>query len=137
MCRSDLHLAMDLADRDGLWGLLVVITARKAGRLRRDEGRLKRCGGAAVTTEPAGEGDRGVLEQVLSREPDPEFAALAAEEHERLLGALGDDGLRAVARWRLEGHSVEEIAGKFPCSPRSIKRKLKLIREVWEKELAP
>src|SRR5215208_3819742 len=36
-----------LADRDGLWKLLVVITVRKAGRLRRDEGRQKRGGGAA------------------------------------------------------------------------------------------
>src|SRR5688500_4224311 len=39
-----------LLDRDGLWRLLVVITARKAAHLRRGEARLKRGGGAA----PAG-----------------------------------------------------------------------------------
>src|SRR5450631_1794747 len=35
----------DLADRDGLWRLLVVMTVRKAGYLRRHETRLKRGGG--------------------------------------------------------------------------------------------
>src|SRR4051812_34565394 len=34
----------DLADRDGLWRLLVVMTGRKASHLRRDETRLKRGG---------------------------------------------------------------------------------------------
>jgi hypothetical protein len=38
----------DLADRDGLWRLLVVMTARKAGHLRRDQGRQKRGGGQLV-----------------------------------------------------------------------------------------
>jgi hypothetical protein len=47
---------------------------------------------------------------------------------------LGDDVLRHVAVWRMEGHSVEEIAGKIPCSPRSVKRKLHLIRNLWELE---
>ena len=34
----------DLLDRDGLWRLLVVITARKAAHLLRDQGRQKRGG---------------------------------------------------------------------------------------------
>ena len=36
----------DLSDRDSLWRLLVVMTARKAAHLRRDEGRQKRGGGS-------------------------------------------------------------------------------------------
>jgi ECF sigma factor len=35
----------DVTDRDGLWRLLVVFTARKAAHLRRDQGRQKRGGG--------------------------------------------------------------------------------------------
>ena len=48
--------------------------------------------------------------------------------------SLGNDELRAVAQWRMEGYSVEEIAGKLNYAPRSIKRKLHLIRSIWEKE---
>src|SRR6516162_5683836 len=65
----------NLADRDCLWRLLVVITCRKASHLRRDDGR-----------QPPVEPDEGsVLEQALSREPTPAFAAQMTEECERLL----------------------------------------------------
>jgi hypothetical protein len=40
-----------------------------------------------------------------------------------------------LAQRRLEGHSVEEIAEELSFAPRSIKRKLRFIRGVWEKEL--
>ena len=122
----------DLADRDGLWRLLVVMTARKAGHLRRDETRQKRGGGRG--TEEGETSDRR-LEEILSREPDPGMAALAADEHRRLMDLLGDDELRRVAQRRMEGDSVEEIAKLFGYATRSIKRKLQLIRETWEREL--
>ena len=121
----------DLADRDGLWRILVVMTARKAGHLRRDETRQKRGGGR--DTEDGETSDRR-LEEVLSREPDPGMAAIAADEHRRLMGLLGDDELRRVAQRRMEGDSVEEIATLFGYASRSIKRKLQLIRETWERE---
>jgi DNA-directed RNA polymerase specialized sigma24 family protein len=123
-----------LADRDSLWRLLVAITARKAAHLVRDEGRQKRGGGTAQRTgseaEPA-------LEELLSREPDPEFAAQVAEEYQRLLRRLGDKELESVALWKMEGATVEEIAERLRCAPRSVKRKLALIRTIWEKETAP
>ena len=76
-----------------------------------------------------------MLNQVLSREPDPEFAAEVAEEYRRLLAVLADKELEAVALARLEGHSVEEIGEKLGYAPRSVKRKLQLIRGIWEKEM--
>jgi DNA-directed RNA polymerase specialized sigma24 family protein len=123
----------DLSDRDGLWKLLVVITARKAGHLRRAETALKRGGQAAG----AGEDGYGLLQEILSREPDPALAAAAAEEHRRLMDALEDDLLRKVAQYRMEGDSVEEIALRLGLAARSIKRKLQFIRGVWERELTP
>ncbi len=120
----------NLLDRDGLWRLLVVLTARKAAHLVRDEVRRKRGGGAARV---AGDGTAD-LEQVLSREPDPEFAAQVAEECRRLLRRLGDAQLESIALWRLEGYSVEEIADRLRCAPRSVKRKLRLIRSCWDGE---
>jgi DNA-directed RNA polymerase specialized sigma24 family protein len=125
----------DLHDRDNLWRLLVVITSRKAAHLRRDERRQKRGGGSVPVSAVAREGEDGVvLEQLLSREPDPEFAAQVAEECERLLNCLGDQQLRSVALWKMEGWTTEEIAAKLGYTPRSVKRKLRLIRDLWEKE---
>lgn len=121
-----------LLDRDNLWRLLVVLTLRKTAHLMRDQTRQKRGGGAAIVS--GGAGDSFVLDEVLSQEPTPELAAIATEEHRRLMEALADDELRSVALWRMEGYSVEEIAGRLGYAPRSIKRKLQLIRSIWEKE---
>jgi RNA polymerase sigma factor (sigma-70 family) len=123
-----------LADRDSLWRLLVTITARKAAHQVRDEGRQKRGGGVERVTDTDAE---SVLEQVLSREPSPEFAAELMEEYQRLLQRLGHQELETVALLRMEGYTVEEIAGRLGCAPRSVKRKLALIRTIWEKEMTP
>jgi DNA-directed RNA polymerase specialized sigma24 family protein len=123
-----------LHDRDNLWRLLVVITARKAAHLFRDEVRRKRGRGGAPVRGPAAEVGP---EQALSREPSPEFAAQVAEECRRLLRLLGDEELESVALLRMEGYTVEEVAEKRGCAPRSVKRKLQLIRTIWEKGAAP
>ena len=72
---------------------------------------------------------------MLSSEPDPAFAAEVAEQCQHLLQMLHDPELEAVALARMEGCSVEEIAGQLGYASRSIKRKLHLIRGLWEKEL--
>ena len=124
----------DLLDRDSLWRLLVVITARKASHLVRDENRLKRGGGRArpLTLDANSETP---LDLVLSREPSPEFAAEVAEECRRLLRLLGDAELERVALWKMEGYTTEEIASRLGYVPRSIKRKVQMIRRLWEKEV--
>src|SRR5579871_5708132 len=119
----------ELLDRDSLWRLLVVLTARKAAHQIRDEQRLKRGGGAVIHGQTTAEGEEtSFLEQVLSPEPTPAFAAEVAEQFQHLLRLLNDPELETVARARLEGYSVEEIAGQLGYAPRSIKRKLQLIR---------
>ena len=117
----------DLQDRDNLWKLLVVLTARKACHLMRDEKRLKHGGSQTKGTDEE-------LEQVVSREPSPEFAAELAENCQRLLDLLGEAELRTVALSKMEGYTTEEIAGQLKCAPRSVERKLRLIRSLWEKE---
>ena len=118
----------DLADRDSLWRLLASFTLRKAAHHCRDAVRLKRGGGVAADDGSA------VWEDVLGREPDPALAAEVAEECERLLAALSDPDLRQVAVLRMDGHSVDEVAHRVGCAPRSVKRKLQLIRGIWERE---
>jgi DNA-directed RNA polymerase specialized sigma24 family protein len=59
------------------------------------------------------------------------------EEYQRLLAALGDDRLRSVAVWKLEGYTNAEIAAKLGRAPSTVERKLRLIRDAWEKEVTP
>jgi DNA-directed RNA polymerase specialized sigma24 family protein len=117
----------DLTDRDGLWRLLATFTLRKAAHYVRDAGRIKR--GGRVKTD-----DSNVFDEVLAREPDPALAAEVADECDRLLTALQDPELRRIALLRMDGFSVEEVAIKIGCAPRSVKRKLKLIRGIWKRE---
>jgi DNA-directed RNA polymerase specialized sigma24 family protein len=56
---------------------------------------------------------------VLSREPDPAIAAEVAEQCQQLLRTLHDPELEAVALARMEGHSVEEIAGQLGYATRA------------------
>lgn len=119
----------DLADRDGLWRLLAIFTIRKATHYLRDENRQKR-GGTATLEQPV------ALEDVLGREPDPALAAEVADECDRLMVLLDDPDLKRVALLRMDGHSVEEVAVAIGCAPRSVKRKLQLIRSIWEREAA-
>jgi RNA polymerase sigma factor (sigma-70 family) len=124
-----------LDDRDNLWRLLVVITARKAlDQLARQHS--KRRGGGTVQGEsrisPGGPAeDEAGIEQVVGEEPTPEFAAQVAEEYQRLLDLLGDETLCRVAVWKMEGLTNDEIAGRLDCSLRSVARKLDTIRTIW------
>jgi DNA-directed RNA polymerase specialized sigma24 family protein len=119
----------DLTDRDSLWRLLAAFTLRKAAHHVRDTGALKRGGGKVTKVESA------VFDEVLTREPDPALASEVAEECDRLLAALHDPELRSVALLRMDGFSVDEVAAKIGCAPRSVKRKLQLIRGIWEREV--
>jgi DNA-directed RNA polymerase specialized sigma24 family protein len=118
----------DLTDRDSLWRLLAEFTLRKAARHMRAECALRRGGGRVASADPE------VFEQVLGREPDPELAAEVADECDRLLAVLGDPELRQIALLRMEGHSVEEVAAKLNRAPSAVKRRLKLVRGIWERE---
>jgi DNA-directed RNA polymerase specialized sigma24 family protein len=126
-----------LFDRDGLWRLLVVFTVRKAAHQLRDEGRLKRRGKCSDNGAPDALPDEAALEQVMSREPTPEIAAEMAERVRVLLASLNDAELETVAVWKMEGFTNDEIAARLDCAPRTVERKLRLIRCIWEKELAP
>jgi RNA polymerase sigma factor (sigma-70 family) len=130
-----------LNDRDNLWRLLVVITARKAlDQLAHDNARRR--GGCAIPGElrispgESGWGD-SAIEQMVGAEPTPEFAAQVAEQCERLLDRLGDESLRQIAVGKMEGYTNDEIAGRLGCSRRTVTLKLEAIRIIWSQEPAP
>jgi DNA-directed RNA polymerase specialized sigma24 family protein len=122
----------DLCDRQGLWPLLVAITSRKAIKQVQHERRKKR-GGGAVRGDSAlvGLDDRAGWEQVLGPEPSPSFACEVADACRRLLDRL-QPPLRAIALWKMEGFTNAEIAAKLGCLERTVERKLRLIRQIWE-----
>ena len=84
-----------------------------------------------------GHWDDAAIEQVVGDEPTPEFAAQVAEEYQRLLDLLGDETLRQVAVWKMEGLTNDEIAERLDCSRRTVARKLETIRIIWSREPAP
>ena len=131
-----------LRDRDDLWHLLVKITIRKAQKLLNEEQRQKRCPGTEHPGTPwPGPGDTPrkdeAVERVADPHPSPDLEVLANETIKRLLQRLEDTQLRAIAVWKWEGYTIEEMATMLGCSSRTILRKLKLIRAIWREEEAP
>lgn len=126
----------ELSDRDNLWSLLVVIAERKAGKLVRRETAGKR-GGGNVRGDSAVfdiREMRGGFDRFAGEEPTPEFTALVAEECQRLLAVLDDEVLQRIALGKMEGYTNEELAEQLQCAPVTIGRKLRLIRQRWERD---
>ncbi|HKI38326.1 MAG TPA: ECF-type sigma factor, partial [Gemmataceae bacterium] len=125
-----------LDDRDDLWALLVVITARKAIDLHQRENRQKRgggkVGGESVLDDLLGDEDGAAgIGQVVGDAPTPELAAQMAEEFQRRLAQLPSEELRSVALMKMEGYTTAEIADKLGCAPVTVGRRLDLIRSLW------
>jgi DNA-directed RNA polymerase specialized sigma24 family protein len=124
-----------LHDRDDLWQLLVLITARKAIDQFHHQRRQKRADHRLVERLPTADTGDGrehqALEDLVGREPSPEFALLVAEQCQRLLDRLGDSALATVAQLKLECWTNAEIAEQAGCSLRTVERRLELIRVKW------
>jgi hypothetical protein len=101
---------------------------QRRGRQKRGGGRVV---GESVLMAPGSDEGTGGLDQVVGSEPTPEFAVMVAEEHGRLLHALGDDTLRRIALWKMEGYTNEEIRQRLGCALRTVANKLELIRRIW------
>ena len=111
-----------------LWGLLARITINKALKLLERECRQKR--GSGRVPENA-----AVLEELFAREPSPDMAAQLIDLMGHLLARLDDPMLQRLAKLRLQNHTEEEMAAELNVSARTIRRKLDLIRRLWEREI--
>jgi DNA-directed RNA polymerase specialized sigma24 family protein len=128
-----------LNDRDDLWQLLIMLSDRKALDQVQFERRQRR-GGGQILDEAALGGDdsiQGPLAEITGPEPTPVLSSQIAEECSRLLGLLDDEELRWLALRKMEGFTVEEIAAQLGCVPRTVKRRLQLIRRIWQEEVRP
>jgi DNA-directed RNA polymerase specialized sigma24 family protein len=132
-CRgAELGRFPQLADRNDLWQLLVLITRRKSSDLFAFNARRKRSAAATRSLDRMREADAGF--DPAGNEPTPDFAVQIAEEVQRLLSVLGKDDLRTLALWKMEGYANREIADRLGCVERTVERKLWVIRQIWENE---
>jgi DNA-directed RNA polymerase specialized sigma24 family protein len=128
-----------LANRNDLWALLVVLTRRKVTKHQRHSGRQKRGGGMRRT--PLGRLSDDSLEgQGGSKIEDVRWVSTVRDGldvhcHE-LLELLPEESLRHVAIRKLEGYSHDEIATELGIAVRSVQRKLHCIRSIWEQEIS-
>jgi DNA-directed RNA polymerase specialized sigma24 family protein len=125
-----------LQEHEDPWPLLLALTNHKAIDLLRYERRVKRGGPGQQHVPPVGPEEAPAvdigLSQVIGKEPDPQAAFQVAEECQDILDRLSDTILRAIALWKMEGFTTEEIATKLGCTTRTIERKLQLIRRLWD-----
>jgi RNA polymerase sigma factor (sigma-70 family) len=130
----------EVRNRDDLWRLLVTLTIRMAIDEVRRQHRLKR-GGAGLAAEDgqtaAVLSSETLPSGVASRELPPDFILEVAEQCERMLDGLGDDELKAIAVWKSEGCTNEEVAARLGVVLRTVERKVHLIRQRWAEDAAP
>ena len=113
---------LELAGRDDLWRLLAARTISRAIDLIRRH-------------RPGEVPNDDNLDQLLTREPTPEEAAATADECRRLLDLLDEPELQQIALWKVEGFTDEEVAARLDCVPRTVERKVRRIRLLWQHEL--
>ena len=117
-----------LENRQHLFALLTIITARKAATHIEHAGRLKRGAGhvqgeSALEFLAGSNADNRGIDQVADSTPGPDEAALLNDEFSHYLNELPDD-LRDIAEKFLDGWSNRDIADARDCAVRTIERKL-------------
>lgn len=126
-----------LNDRSDLWQILTMLTHQKVVDGIRCETRKKR-GGGRVRTESVflnQNGSQTGFAQIASEDLGPEYLVELSENLQHLLSRLGSESVRQVARYRLEGYSICEIAATLGITTRSVERKLRQIRAEWAEPL--
>ncbi len=122
----------NVADRDNLWALLVVIASRKIINRNRYDDQQCRSGGRTISESVLEKADSpNPLSAVSAREPTPELSAEVADLSEYLLNLLPEPDLKRLVLLKLEGHTNEEAAELMSVTRRTIHRKLERIRRVW------
>ena len=120
-------------NREDLGAVLVSMTLCKVRRaVTHHLQKKRRCSREQPIPDEPDELDPGqLLESFQSTDPSADLTAQMAEDLQVRICQLGDSGLAQVALWKLEGNTTVEIAEKCCCSPRTIARKLRLIRKKW------
>lgn len=115
-------------ESDALWRLLVAITLHKLRRAVKHHQRGKR----AVDQEATGQEIFGVPAEALARDPAPEEAVALADLVETVMRTYRPLE-RQIIELRLQGFTVEEIAGQVERTERTVWRLLDKIKQELER----
>ena len=108
-------------NRAELWNLMIVITYRKIIDSQRGM-RAKKRGGNAP------------LHPMLTAEVAPDWSVVLNDDLDRLAELKGDMA-KKIVELMMAGFDQNEIAERLNSSPRTIQRRLALIREAWKKHI--
>jgi RNA polymerase sigma-70 factor (ECF subfamily) len=122
---------LDVADRDGLWNLLTLITLRKCAD-RAEYFLAERRDAAREATGSAGGDGPGAWLVALDREPRPEEAVILAETVERLFQDVSAHE-RPILELSLQGYTAPEISTRLGRAERSVRRLREHIRKRLER----
>ena len=121
----------DIADRDGLWRLLVRVAQHKMiDRSRRANAQRRSLAKTVRST-----GDYDVTSDLTTSTLEPGWEVMLQEQCRHLLGILDDSELENLTLLRLDGYTVGEIAVRLGVSERTVKRRMAMIRKRWEMEV--
>ncbi len=123
-----------LNDRDDLWQILLMLTERNAHDQRRRSTTEKRGRDRVVNQSNLANLDMQQLREIVGREPNPDQIVAFNEHLSACLLGLREVSTREVAIMKLEGLSNQEIGEKLEISLSSVERKLRVIREVWQRK---
>ncbi len=116
----------ELNDRDGLWRLLIVMTARKANDYAKTARAQKRTNGIENPDVSL-----HAISELRDTQLEPSIEVMMEEQCQTMLKALGDPVLESVVLLKLEGYSNVEIAERLKYSRRTIQRMLELVKDIW------
>lgn len=119
-----------LTDRDSLWRLLVVITARKAIDHAKYNRRTKR-NELRVVQAQSTEVNDNLVNQFVCRQPTPEMEVEMKENIAAAIEGLQLPELKQIALLKLDGYTHQEIADKLDRGLSTIERKVRSIRDIW------
>lgn len=116
----------DLNDRDGLWRLVILMTARKANDYAKTALAQKRTNGIANP-------DVGLhaISELRDSQLEPSIEVMMEDQCQVMLKALSDPILESVVLLKLEGYSNVEIAQNLKYSRRTIQRMLEIVKDIW------
>lgn len=120
-------------DDEGLWPLLVVICKRKIANQYAYQNRAKRQSSKSKSIDA----ESGLIEELHSKEIQPEMLAEFNERLEHLFSILEKEPLKKIALAKVQGFTNEEIAVDMKCSLSTVERKLRTIRGIWSHENEP
>ena len=128
----------DLTTVDEFWRLLCTMIRFKTEDHVRREHADKRGGGQvrgeSIFVRPDGDHVPGLAGQSDGAMTADEMAAFQ-DHHQMMLELLDDAILQEVVTLRMEDNKVADIAKHFEKSERWVKRKLALIRDIWQRQI--